>query len=99
MNRTLWFVLFCCQFALTAVAQDGGELHQHAPAERQWTLATGESVTGSFVSERNGRVVVRRSDGWLRPLNLQQLSASDQAWVAARQLQIEQLNTLPQYII
>ncbi|MFN5435419.1 MAG: YHYH protein, partial [Planctomyces sp.] len=99
MNRTLWFVLFCCQFALTAVAHDGGELHQHAPAERQWTLATGESVTGSFVSERNGRVVVRRSDGWLRPLNLQQLSASDQAWVAARQLQIEQLNTLPQYII
>ncbi|MFN6313841.1 MAG: phospholipid-binding protein, partial [Planctomyces sp.] len=99
MNRTLWFVLFCCQFALPAVAHDGGELHQHAPAERQWTLATGESVTGSFVSERNGRVVVRRSDGWLRPLNLQQLSASDQAWVAARQLQIEQLNTLPQYII
>jgi phosphatidylethanolamine-binding protein (PEBP) family uncharacterized protein len=99
MTRTLWLVLFCCQSALTALAHDGGEPHQHAAADRQWTLDTGEIMTGSFVSERHGQVVIRRSDGWLRPLNLQRLSADDQSWVAAKQRQIEQLNTLPQYII
>jgi len=99
MKHTLWLLLFFCQFSMTAAAHDGGEPHQHAAADRRWTLTTGETMTGSFVSARDGRVIIRRSDGWLRPLSLRQLSADDQTWVAARQLQIEQLNTLPQYII
>ena len=99
MKRTLWLLLFFCQFSMTAAAHDGGEPHQHAAADRKWTLTTGETMTGSFVSARDGRVIIRRSDGWLRPLSLRQLSADDQTWVAARQLQIEQLNTQPQYII
>ena len=99
MKRTLWLLLFFCQFSMTAAAHDGGEPHQHAAADRKWTLTTGETMTGSFVSARGGRVIIRRSDGWLRPLSLRQLSADDQTWVADRQLQIEQLNTLPQYII
>ncbi len=99
MKRTLWLLLFFCQFSMTAAAHDGGEPHQHAAADRKWTLTTGETMTGSFVSARGGRVIIRRSDGWLRPLSLRQLSADDQTWVADRQLQIEQLNTLPQYVI
>jgi len=99
MKHTLWLLLFFCQFSMTAAAHDGGEPHQHAAADRRWTLTTGETMTGSFVSARDGRVIIRRSDGWLRPLSLRQLSADDQTWVADRQLQIEQLNTLPQYII
>ncbi|MFM7168541.1 MAG: YHYH protein, partial [Planctomycetaceae bacterium] len=99
MQRFLWLFLLASQICLTAVAHDGDDSHQHPPAERQWTLTTGETLVGSFVSERDGRVVVRRSDGWLRPLTLNNLSPSDQQWVAERQLQIRQLNTLPEYLI
>ncbi len=99
MLRLLWFFLLLSQVSLTAMAHDGSEPHQHAVADRQWTLATGDTMTGSFVSERDGRVIIRRSDGWLRPLNLTQLSAADQKWVAERQRQILQLNTQAAFLM
>ena len=99
MLRFLWFCLLLSQVSLTAMAHDGSEPHQHTVADRQWTLVTGDTLIGSFVSERDGRVIIRRSDGWLRPLNVTQLSAADQTWVAERQRQILQLNTQAAFLI
>ncbi|MGV2341949.1 MAG UNVERIFIED_CONTAM: hypothetical protein LVR18_50965 [Planctomycetaceae bacterium] len=99
MQRFLWLFLLASQICLTAVAHDGDDSHQHPPAERQWTLTTVKHWSAALSLNVMVAWSVRRSDGWLRPLTLNNLSPSDQQWVAERQLQIRQLNTLPEYLI
>ncbi|MFM8478479.1 MAG: YHYH protein, partial [Planctomycetaceae bacterium] len=90
-------VLLVCGVA-TATAHDGAEggTHEHSgePALRLWQLADpAPPISGHFVSLQGTRVLIRQHDGLLRPVSLQRLSAADQAWVARRQRQIEQLNS------
>lgn len=92
-----WAVLLVCGVA-TAAAHDGAEggPHEHSgePAMRLWQLADpAQPISGHFVSLQGTRVLIRQHDGLLRPVALQRLSAADQAWVARRQRQIEQLNS------
>lgn len=64
-----------------------------AGSNRTWTLAaSGSAWQGSFVAARDGLAMFQRDDGTVVSLALEQLIASDQAWIAKRQVEIEQLN-------
>ena len=92
-----WAVLLV--FGVASVAAHDGEdggAHQHSGERslRLWQLAeNAQPISGQFVSLKGTRVLIRQRDGLLRPVELKRLSADDQAWVAQRQLQIQQLNS------
>jgi phosphatidylethanolamine-binding protein (PEBP) family uncharacterized protein len=89
---TTWLVLI---LAPVALSHDGDESHTHnIAADRTWTISeTGDTIVGQFVSAKNGRVQIRRNDGWVRPVEIRRLSADDQAWIADRMNTIQQINT------
>lgn len=71
-----------------------GHAHESTPAaSRTWTLAdTGAHWHGTFVSAKNGQVRVRRDEGQLVTLSIENLTSSDQLWIADRQAEIRKLN-------
>jgi len=74
--------------------QDGHHEHSALPADRVWSVAgSSQSIQGHFVSLNGTRVLIRQSDGLLRPVELRRLSVDDQAWVARRHQQIRQINS------
>ncbi len=92
----LCFCVFAGLQLPTLSAHDGAESHDHDEiAERKWTFAeTGTTFSGQFVSAKDGRVRIRRPDGWVRPIEIGLLSDSDQQWIAARMQIIENINTV-----
>ncbi|WP_261367555.1 YHYH protein [Aporhodopirellula aestuarii] len=87
--------LLCLMTTTQPAAHEGGH-HGHAHTltrSRSWSVASGGShLNGSFVSARDGRVQIRREDGALTDLAINQLAASDQAWVQERMHTIRALN-------
>ncbi|MFM7055507.1 MAG: YbhB/YbcL family Raf kinase inhibitor-like protein [Planctomycetota bacterium] len=92
----VWAMLLV--FGVTAVAAHDGDhagTHDHSAvsADRIWNLdETHQQFTGHFVSLKGTQVLIRQSDGLLRPVELSRLSSADQAWVRQRQQSIQQLN-------
>jgi hypothetical protein len=81
--------------APASLSHEGDESHVHdIAADRTWTISeTGDTIVGQFVSAKDGRVQIRRNDGWVRPVALRRLSADDQAWIENRMNMIEQIHT------
>jgi phosphatidylethanolamine-binding protein (PEBP) family uncharacterized protein len=78
-------------------AHPGGHNHDGtAASSRTWTIAeSGAHVHGSFVSAKDGKAQIRRDDGRLVTLAIEQLTAQDQRWLVAKQDAIQKLNQQP----
>ncbi|GAA5509705.1 YHYH protein [Novipirellula caenicola] len=76
-------------------AHEGGH-HDDSPvssASRTWSVAAdGTHLHGTFVCVIDGDVQIRRGDGKLTRIAINRLVASDQAWIEARQEEIQLLN-------
>jgi phosphatidylethanolamine-binding protein (PEBP) family uncharacterized protein len=78
-------------------AHPGGHHHEGtASSSRTWTFAeSGAHMHGSFVSAKDGKAQIRRDDGRLVTLAIQQLTGEDQRWLVAKQDGIRKLNDQP----
>ena len=87
----------------TSLAHDGPDNHFHVlPHDnmRIWTvLDSGSTISGTFVSVREGKAHIRREDGWVRHVKIDRLIAADRLWIESRQLEIVAMNTLPEYVL
>ncbi len=90
--KSLLFVLV----STFAIAHEGDHQASQAPdsASRAWTFAeTGAHIHGVYVSSiDDGKVSVRKSDGSVVSLAINQLSKTDQRWIDNRTIEIRQLN-------
>jgi hypothetical protein len=79
-----------------ALAHPGHEEDEARPADaRVWTDAKGVfELEASFVSARDGNVQLRKKDGKLVTLPMEQLSADDRHWIEHRQEEIRKLNEM-----
>src|SRR5690348_7396008 len=97
------FMVFVALLSLTTAvnsishAHPGGHDHDGmAAGSRTWTFAdSGAHMHGSFVSAKDGKAQIRRDDGRLVALAIEQLTAEDQQWLATRQAEIRKLNEQP----
>lgn len=84
-------------------AHDGADDHVHfSPAinVRTWTITESKTtVDGTFVAVRDGRVYIRQSDGFVRPVTIDRLAESDQIWIEERNREIVAVNTQPGYVL
>lgn len=84
-------------------AHDGADDHVHfSPAinVRTWTITVSKTtVDGTFVAVRDGRVYIRQSDGFVRPVTIDRLAESDQIWIEERNREIVAVNTQPGYVL
>ncbi len=84
-------------------AHDGADDHVHSlPAVnvRTWTFTGSNStIEGSFVAVRDGRVYIRQTDGFVRPVTIDRLAEADRGWVGERTREIEAINTQPEYVL
>ena len=104
-----YFTLFTLIIAMTfvipplALAHDGDNGHVHGSSHhqtRQWTIVeTGSAISGSFVSSRDGKILIRQDDGWIRPVQIDRLIDADQQWIRNRLLEIAAINTQPEFIL
>lgn len=87
--------LLCLLATAQLSAHEGGHhdgSHDH-PQSRTWSIASnGLHLHGSFVSAKDGKVQIRRDNGPLTELSIDQLVPSDQAWVKDRMETIQALN-------
>ena len=87
----------------TALGHDDSSDHIHAsPGDnvRIWTILDSEAtISGTFFAVRDGKVHIRRDDGWVRPVAIERLIESDRLWIESRQREIAAVNTLPEYIL
>lgn len=95
VNRFLMMTSLVLILTPVALPNDGDESHTHdTSADRTWTISeTGDTIVGQFVSAKDGRVQIRRTDGWIRPVDIQRLSLDDQAWIIDRMKAIQQINS------
>lgn len=88
---------------IPAFAHDGADDHFHSwPCDnvRTWTVSEpGATIEGTFVVARNGRVHLRQTDGFIRPVTIDRLAESDQRWIDQRTTEIAAANTQPRYIL
>lgn len=88
---------------LPVLAHDGADAHLHlSPGDniRTWTVVeSGVTIEGAFISAHNGRVHIRQTDGFIRPITIDRLAESDQRWIEERMMEITVLNTQPGYIL
>ncbi len=88
---------------LFAFAHDGAGDHFHdrtSESTRTWTIAeSGATIEGTFVAERDGRVRIRQTNGFVRPLTINCLTESDQRWIQERIREIVAKNTEPAYVL
>ncbi len=77
-----------------ALAHPGHEHDDGKPADiRTWSDAQGIfELEASFVSTRDGKVQLRKQDGKLVTLPMDQLSDDDRRWIEHRQAEIHKLN-------
>jgi phosphatidylethanolamine-binding protein (PEBP) family uncharacterized protein len=87
----------------SSFAHDGLNEHVHSsPAinVRTWTIAASKTtIEGTFVAVRDGRVYIRQPDGFVRPVTIDRLAASDQSWIEERTREIAAINTQPKYVL
>ncbi|MEI7699693.1 MAG: YHYH protein [Planctomycetia bacterium] len=102
MNRLIKFaaLLLCIAMLPKVSGHEGDAAHHHdaGPGNREWRLGESqESFSGVFVAATESRVMIRRSDGWVRPVDLSNLSEVDQAWVRERRELVRRINVLGEY--
>ncbi len=87
----------------SAIAHNGDDTHVHSASGyvvRTWTIAeSGATIAGTFVAVRDGRVHIRQTDGFVRPVTIDGLAESDQRWIKERTRAIVALNIDPGYIL
>ena len=103
-NQLFPFSIVVVLFGATAsFAHDGNNDHVHAlPHDntRIWTMADSKStISGTFVAVRDGKAHIRREDGWVRPVEINRLTETDQLWIESRQREIAAIKTQPEYIL
>src|SRR5689334_3836179 len=76
------------------VAGHPGHAQEDATSSaRTWTLAhSGAHVHGVFVTAKHGEAQIRRSDGTLVSLLIEQLTSEDKCWIANREAETRELN-------
>ena len=98
-----WFVLVFCA-TMTSLAHDGTDDHAHVRTSphdniHTWTMLDSETtIAGTFVDLRDGKVFIRREDGWVRPVEIHRLIKADRLWIESRQCEIVAMNTSPEYV-
>jgi Raf kinase inhibitor-like YbhB/YbcL family protein len=88
-------LLLCTIMHAPVHGHEGDDSHDHHAdaGDREWHLQdSADSFTGQFVSATDSRVLIRRSDGWVRPVDIRKLSVADQAWVQERQEWVRRIN-------
>jgi phosphatidylethanolamine-binding protein (PEBP) family uncharacterized protein len=78
-----------------AFAHEGHDHSTNAPdpASRTWTFTdTGAHLHGTYISALNGKVSIRKSDGSIVSLAIDQLTKTDQKWIDNRMLEIRRIN-------
>ena len=72
MKKTFLILLsLCLQFA-------------SAQEVRTWTSASGKTIEAAFVEQKSGQVMLRKADGEMIKINLNQLSSADQIFVGSQ---------------
>src|SRR5437764_5851017 len=80
-------------FAQNAAAHPGHAHEDVASASRTWTLAdSGAHLQGVFVAAKHGQAQIRRGDGKLVSLSIEQLTSEDKRWISNREAEIRKLN-------
>lgn len=86
-----------------SLAHDGADEHVHSSTAinvRTWTIAESKTtIEGTFVAVRDGRVYIRQTDGFVRPVTIDRLAESDQRWIEERTREIAAVNTQPGYVL
>lgn len=73
--RIRWFALSLAWICLQSAA---------AQEVRIWTSASGKTMEASFVEQKYGQVILRKPDGGMIKINLNQLSSADQIYVGSQ---------------
>ena len=69
------------------------QLNYSTIIQRNWTIApNNKQISASFLLEKDGIVVLEKSDGDRLSISLSNLSLDDQQWVLKRRKEIQQLN-------
>lgn len=101
MNKfriALLVAIIACTGAAIVAAHPGGHGNQpnDPKASRTWTLAgSGAHLHGTYVLAKEGKVQIRRDDGQLSVLTINDLIPADQRWIAERQAEIKRVNEQP----
>lgn len=91
-KKTITLVAAIALFLWVGAVAQAHPGHSHGN-ERTWTVTvTNTKVLGTFVSEKEGTIQIRRADDSLVALPLSQLSEADQQWIGRRREIIRQLN-------
>jgi phosphatidylethanolamine-binding protein (PEBP) family uncharacterized protein len=86
-------IVILAMFARNAAAHPGHEHNEATSTSRTWTLAdSGAHLHGAFVSVKHGQTQIRRGDGKLISLSIEQLTSEDKHWIARRSAEIRRLN-------
>jgi phosphatidylethanolamine-binding protein (PEBP) family uncharacterized protein len=88
-------MIVACSGTSRLAAHPGGHGNQpnDPKASRTWTLAeSGLHLHGTFITAKDGKAHIRRDDGKLSVLTIDELIPADQRWVAQRQAEIKRLN-------
>jgi len=86
-------ILIVAMFARNAAAHPGHEQEVAANASHAWTFAdTGAHLHGTVVSAKDGKAQIRRGDGKIVSLSIEQLTSEDKLWLAGRKAEIRRLN-------
>jgi phosphatidylethanolamine-binding protein (PEBP) family uncharacterized protein len=84
-------------------AHDGLNEHFHSSAAinvRTWTITESKTtIEGTFVAVRDGRVYIRQTDGFVRPVTIDRLAEADQSWIEERTREVAAINTQPEYVL
>lgn len=99
----LLFAIGILALQRSSLAHDGADDHVHSlPAIniRTWTITESRTtLEGAFVAVRDGRVYIRQTDGFVRPVTIDRLAESDQSWIEDRTNDIAAINTRPGYVL
>ncbi|MFO1000604.1 MAG: YHYH protein [Planctomycetaceae bacterium] len=87
----------------SSFAHDGADDHVHSSLAinvRTWTITESKTtIEGAFVATRDGRVFIRQTDGFVRPVTIDRLEESDQIWIEERTRGIAAVNTQLGYVL
>ena len=88
---------------IIAFAHDGTEDYVHdrtSESTRTWFIAESRAtIEGTFVAVSDGRVHIRQTDGFVRPVTIDRLAEFDQRWIEQRTAEIAAINTPAGYIL
>lgn len=93
----LAMILLFTGAAMVAAHPGGhGDQPNDPRVSRTWTLAgSGAHLHGTYVLAKDGKVQIRRDDGQLSVMTIDELIPADQRWIAQRLAEIKRVNEQP----